>query len=98
MTVDLGTGPEPDALAFERTRVVTYLEGEFPSQPVTGVLEQKNRQFSTDTLVMPVGSMYRFRIGIQSSTTSFHCLSPRLSISAIMRRIIQARLISISRA
>ena len=60
VTVELGAGPETDFLAFERARVVVYLEGQFQSQPTTAILEQKNRQFSADTLVVPVGSTVSF--------------------------------------
>jgi plastocyanin len=60
VTVELGSAPETDFLAFERSRVAVYLEGQFESQPATAVLEQKNRQFVTDTLVVPAGSTVSF--------------------------------------
>jgi plastocyanin len=60
VTVKLDTGPDTDSLAFERTRVAVYLEGQFQSQPATAALEQKNRQFVTDTLVVPAGSTVSF--------------------------------------
>jgi plastocyanin len=59
-SVELGSGQALDSLAFERSRVVVYLEGDFPSQPSTAVLEQKSRQFVIDTLVVPVGSTVSF--------------------------------------
>ena len=60
VTVELGAAPETDFLAFERSRVAVYLEGKFQTRPVTAVLEQKNRQFVTDTLVVPAGSTVSF--------------------------------------
>jgi plastocyanin len=60
VTVELGAAPETDLLAFERARVAVYLEGEFQTRPATAVLEQKNRQFLTDTLVVPAGSTIPF--------------------------------------
>ncbi len=55
-----GAGQGEDPLAFERSRVVVYLEGEGASPPVTATLEQKNRQFFPDTLVIPAGSTVSF--------------------------------------
>jgi plastocyanin len=60
VTVELGSAPATDFLAFERSRVAVYLEGQFESQPANAVLEQKNRQFVTDTLVVPAGSTVSF--------------------------------------
>ena len=60
VAVELGSGAADDPLVFERTRVVIYLEGLLPSKPVTAVLEQKNRQFVPDTLVVPAGSTVSF--------------------------------------
>ena len=60
VNVELPSGPEGDFLAFERARVVVYLEGQLPSHPITATLEQKDRQFGTDTLVVPVGSTVSF--------------------------------------
>jgi plastocyanin len=60
VTVELGSAPERDFLAFERSRVAVYLEGQYQNQPVTAILEQKNRQFVTDTLVVPAGSTVSF--------------------------------------
>ena len=47
-------------MALERTHVVVYLEGQLPSTPVTALLEQKNRRFVPDTLVIPAGSTVSF--------------------------------------
>jgi len=58
--VDLGLDPNEDPLSFERGRVVIYLEGQLPSKPVTAAIEQKNRRFLPDTLVVPVGSTVSF--------------------------------------
>jgi plastocyanin len=60
VTVELAASPETDFLAFERARVAVYLEGQFESQPAAAVLEQKNRQFVTDTVVVPAGSTVSF--------------------------------------
>ena len=58
--MDLASDPEQDPLAFERSRVVVYLEGALPSQPVTATLEQKNRRFLPEVLVVPAGSTVSF--------------------------------------
>ena len=51
---------EEDPLVFERTHVVIYLEGQLPSTPITATLEQKNRRFVPETLVVPAGSTVSF--------------------------------------
>src|ERR1051326_4572106 len=51
IAVELGADHSDDPLAFERTRVAIFLEGQFPSSPVTATLEQKNRRFVPDTLI-----------------------------------------------
>ena len=59
--VELGSDPAPeDPLAYERERVVVYLEGQRPSKPEHFTLEQKNRRFVPDTLVIPAGSTVSF--------------------------------------
>jgi plastocyanin len=58
--VDLRSDKGEDPLAFERSRVVVYLDGDLPSKPVIATLEQKNRQFSPDTVVIPAGSTVSF--------------------------------------
>ena len=58
--VELGADAEKDPLAFERERVVVYLEGDRASAPVTVVMEQKNRRFVPDTVVIPAGSSVSF--------------------------------------
>ena len=60
VSVELRADSEADPLAKERTHVVIYLEGQFPSAPVTATLEQKNRRFFPDTLIVPVGSTVSF--------------------------------------
>jgi plastocyanin len=60
VAVDLRSGKTEDPLAFERSRVVIYLDGELPSPPVTATLEQRNRQFFPDVLVIPAGSTVSF--------------------------------------
>ncbi|HEY3835982.1 MAG TPA: carboxypeptidase regulatory-like domain-containing protein [Bryobacteraceae bacterium] len=49
-----------DPLAVERARVVIFLEGQFPASPVTAMMEQKERRFVPELLVIPVGSTVSF--------------------------------------
>lgn len=51
-----------DRLSLERSRVLVYLEGRAkkPVLPVTAVLEQENRRFVQETVVIPVGSSVLF--------------------------------------
>jgi len=60
VAVELGADAETDPLSFERERVVIYLEGDLPSKAVTVNLEQKNRRFIPDTVVVPIGSTVSF--------------------------------------
>src|ERR1700761_850562 len=59
--VKLGKDATEDPLAYERSRVVIYLEGAGPAdaEPARSakfVIQQQNRQFSPDILAVPVGS------------------------------------------
>jgi plastocyanin len=67
--VELGTDAEQDPLAFERSRVAVYLEGQFPSQvdasfgvakPEVARIEQTNRRFSPEMVVIQAGSKVSF--------------------------------------
>jgi plastocyanin len=64
-TVKLGKDPEADPIAYERSRVVVYLEGPEPadtdasSQPPLQI-KQLDRRFSPDLVVAPVGSTVSF--------------------------------------
>lgn len=63
--VELGKDAEEDPLDFERSRVVIYLEGPGPTDlgpaiPTAFKIEQLNRRFSPDLLVVPVGSTVSF--------------------------------------
>jgi plastocyanin len=54
-----------DPIAFERSRVVVYLEGRVPKPTVTvppliARIEQKDRRFTTETLVIQAGSKVSF--------------------------------------
>ena len=50
-----------DPLAIERTRVVIYIEGPGPQgEPVVSRMEQMNRRFTQETVVIPVGSKVMF--------------------------------------
>jgi plastocyanin len=63
-TVELNADSEEDPLAFERSRVVVYLEGRFP-QPVpasqaVAKMEQRNRRFFPEVLAIQAGSQVSF--------------------------------------
>jgi plastocyanin len=65
MTVKLGQDAEEDPLAFERSRVVIYLEGPGPAAigPASRAplqIQQLDRRFSPDLVVIPVGSTISF--------------------------------------
>lgn len=61
VSVDLAQSNQTESIAPEYQRVVVYLEGDLPpQQPVTAVMEQRNRQFVPDTLAIPVGSQVSF--------------------------------------
>ena len=51
---------DSDPLAFERTHVVIYLEGPLRAEPVAATVEQQNRRFIPDLLVVPLGSTVSF--------------------------------------
>jgi plastocyanin len=63
IAVPLGADPVVNPLDFERIRVAIYIDGE-AAQPEhaapTVIIEQKNRQFVPDLLVVPVGSTVSF--------------------------------------
>ena len=58
--VELRSDPQDDPLAAERARVVVYLEGSSPASPITATMEQKERRFVPELLVIPVGSTVSF--------------------------------------
>jgi plastocyanin len=65
VTVELGKDAAEDPLSFERSHVVIYLEGPVPAEsappkPVTLPMQQINRRFSPDLLVVPVGTAVSF--------------------------------------
>lgn len=60
VAVKLQADEAPDVIAFERSHVVIYLEGQHPSEPQTAVMEQKNRRFDPDLVVLPAGSTVSF--------------------------------------
>lgn len=59
-SVALHSDSSDDPLAAERARVVVYLEGQFPSSPVDATMEQKERRFIPELLVIPAGSTVSF--------------------------------------
>jgi len=61
--VELKQDTPEDALAFERERVIIYLEGDLgsrPGPPAIAKMEQENRRFVPDTLWVPAGSVVSF--------------------------------------
>lgn len=63
VAVDLGADPQEDPLASERARVAVWLEGELPQLPPSGAvaaMEQLNRRFSPELLVIQAGSKVSF--------------------------------------
>jgi plastocyanin len=69
--VEFSADSEEDPLAFERARVAVYLEGQLPAQPpanalqvpaaaVLQVMEQTNRRFLPELLVVQAGSKVSF--------------------------------------
>jgi plastocyanin len=62
-TVELGADSEDDPLAFERSRVAVYLEGDPQPGSATSIvvkMGQVNRRFSPDMLVVSAGSRVSF--------------------------------------
>ena len=63
VAVELGTDAEGDPLAFERSHVAVYLEGG-PGSIASGVIkasiEQRDRRFVPDLVVIPAGSAVSF--------------------------------------
>jgi plastocyanin len=61
--VELGADPSADPLAFERSHVAVYLEGS-PSSSASGAagasIEQRDRRFVPDLVVIPAGSAVSF--------------------------------------
>lgn len=60
IAVSPGRTSERDALGFERSHVVIYLEGDLPSKPSTTTMNQENKQFVPDLLAIPAGSTVSF--------------------------------------
>jgi plastocyanin len=64
-TVELGKQAETDPIAYERSRVVVYLEGPAPAGAIANDLQpqqiqQLDRRFTPDLVVVPVGSTVSF--------------------------------------
>ncbi|MDP8990620.1 MAG: hypothetical protein M3N41_11150 [Acidobacteriota bacterium] len=63
VAVELGADGEEDALAFERSHVAIYIEGA-ATDAVRGVvkasIEQRDRRFAPDLVVIPAGSAVSF--------------------------------------
>jgi plastocyanin len=60
VAVELRSDKDQDPLAFERSHVVVYLEGNLPSDKLTAELNQQDRRFSPDLVVIPAGSSVSF--------------------------------------
>ena len=60
--VALQPDSKENALDYERSHVVVYLEGDqhLPAVPVTAEMEQQNRRFSPDLVVIPAASAVSF--------------------------------------
>lgn len=58
--VELSSDRRQDPLAFERSHVVVYLEGNQPSSPIMAELSQQDRRFTPDLVVIPAGSSVSF--------------------------------------
>jgi plastocyanin len=63
--VELSANPAEDPLAFERERVVIWLDGQAPGAPTAAArpmatMTQENRSFSPETLVIAAGSKVSF--------------------------------------
>jgi plastocyanin len=59
--VELGADADDDPLATERSRVVVYVEGPGPAgEPILAKMEQQNRRFTQETVVIPVGAKVSF--------------------------------------
>jgi plastocyanin len=64
-TVELGSGGIEDPLSYERAHVAIYLDGELPSaastpRPSTATIEQRNRSFFPDMVLIRAGSAVSF--------------------------------------
>ncbi|HZU25349.1 MAG TPA: hypothetical protein VFA04_07495 [Bryobacteraceae bacterium] len=66
--VPLATDAAGDPLAFERTHVAVWLEGDLPTAPATASMQQKDRSFVPDLVIVPAGSTVSFPNG----DTVFH--------------------------
>lgn len=61
VAVDLGADTIKDPIAWERSHVVVYLEGDFGGAPVaTASIEQRDRRFAPDLVTIPAGSSVSF--------------------------------------
>lgn len=63
VAVELGTDADNDPLAFERSHVAVYIENAPSSPPAEGVkasMEQRDRRFVPDLVVIPAGSTVSF--------------------------------------
>jgi plastocyanin len=59
--VALQSDTHENALDYERSHVVVYLEGEQgKAAPITGQMEQQNRRFAPDLVVIPAGGSVSF--------------------------------------
>ena len=66
--VQLGSDADKDPLNYERQHVVIYLEEPLAPKPTSAVMEQKNRRFVPDLLVVPAGSI----VSLPNQDAIFH--------------------------
>jgi plastocyanin len=60
VAVPLAADQKQDPMAYERTHVVIYLEGDAPTKGVTADMSQQDRSFTPDFIVVPAGSTVSF--------------------------------------
>jgi len=66
---DLGLDLQQDPLSFERSHVVVYLESkDLQSSPATATIEQRDRRFTPDLVVIPAGS----KVSLPNRDVIFH--------------------------
>lgn len=58
--VELAADSPQDPLAFERSHVVIYVEGQGPVKASTATIRQENRRFIPDLVTIPAGSSVSF--------------------------------------
>lgn len=60
VAVNLGADPSADPLAYERSHVIIYIDGELKARGIRAEMAQRNRRFTPDLLAVPIGSTVSF--------------------------------------